>query len=48
MDQVYAKDSTKTIRQLIEENVAKTKENITVARFVRYQVGETAPAAPAE
>ncbi|MFO0949446.1 MAG: elongation factor Ts [Planctomycetota bacterium] len=45
LDQPFAKDDSKTVRQLIEEKIAKTKENIQVARFVRYQVGATAAAA---
>lgn len=44
LDQQWVKDESKTIQQLIEEKVATTKENITVARFARFQVGETAPA----
>lgn len=42
LDQVYAKDSSKTIRQLIEEKIGTIKENISVARFARFQVGESA------
>lgn len=48
LDQPYAKDDSKTVRKLIEEKIATTKENISVARFVRYQVGELAKEAPAE
>lgn len=42
LDQPYAKDDSKTVRKLIEEKIATTKENISVARFARYQVGELA------
>ncbi|HVJ83204.1 MAG TPA: elongation factor Ts [Planctomycetia bacterium] len=46
LDQKWVKDSGKTIRQLIEDKVATIKENITIRRFVRYEVGEgAAPAA---
>lgn len=48
LDQPYAKDSGKTVGQLIEEKIASMKENITVARFARFQVGETAAAAEGE
>lgn len=41
LDQPFAKDSSKTVAQMIEEVVGKTKENVTVGRFVRFQVGET-------
>lgn len=48
LDQLWVKDESKTIKQLIEEKVATTKENITVARFARFRVGETAESAEAE
>ena len=48
MDQKFAKDDTKTVRQLIEEIIAKTGENVAVARFVRFEVGESASPAAAE
>ena len=42
MDQIYVKDETrkKKIADVITEAVAKIGENISVRRFVRYQVGE--------
>jgi len=40
LDQPWVKDSEKTIRQLIQETVSKTSENIQVRRFARYQLGE--------
>ena len=33
-----------TIGQLISTKIAKLGENITIARFTRYKVGETAAA----
>lgn len=48
LDQQWVKDESKTIQQLIEEKIATTKENITIARFARFRVGETAPAEAAE
>jgi elongation factor Ts len=40
LDQPWVKDPEKTIRQLIQETVSKTSENIQVRRFARYQLGE--------
>ncbi len=40
MDQPFVKDQDKTIKQLLEELMAKTGEKCLVRRFVRYQVGE--------
>lgn len=45
LDQVYVKDSAKKVSDLIMECNAKTGENISVARFSRFILGETAPAA---
>ena len=38
--QAYFKDEKKTIENLIAEKIHKLGENITVKRFIRYQVGE--------
>ncbi len=38
--QGYFKDEKKTIENLIAEKIHKLGENITVKRFIRYQVGE--------
>jgi elongation factor Ts len=40
MDQVFVKDNTKTVRDVITAVNARTGENITVARFARFVVGE--------
>jgi elongation factor Ts len=40
LEQVYIRDQDKTIRQLVHELAAKTRENIVVKRFCRFQVGE--------
>ena len=40
MEQVYVRDSSKTISQLVTEAIASIGEKITVRRFVRYQMGE--------
>jgi len=50
LDQPFVRDNTMTVEQLIKTRITKTQENIVVARFVRFKVGETAPAeeAPAQ
>ena len=40
LDKPWVTDTEKTIRQLIQETVGKTNENIKVRRFARYQLGE--------
>ena len=40
MEQDFVKDTEKTIQGYITEHVAKMGENITVRRFVRYEMGE--------
>ena len=39
MEQPYIRDDSKTIRQLVQELAASTKENIVVRRVARFQVG---------
>ena len=39
LDQQYVKDPNKTISDYLNEVIAKTGENITIRRFVRYQLG---------
>jgi len=48
LDQPFIKDNTQTIDQLIKSKIAGLQENITIARFSRFKVGETAPAETAE
>lgn len=38
--QAFFKDDSKTIQDLIAEKIHKMGENITIKRFVRYEVGE--------
>ncbi len=38
LTQLFIKDPNKTIGNLIDEHIAKMKENIKISRFVRYQV----------
>ncbi len=40
LDQPWVKDPDKTIRQLVQETVQSTSENIKVRRFARDQLGE--------
>ena len=42
LDQPFIRDDKLTISQLIAETTAKTGENITITRFTRYRVGESA------
>jgi elongation factor Ts len=42
LDQPFIRDDKLTISQLIAETTAKTGENITINRFTRYRVGESA------
>src|SRR6185369_7620657 len=41
LDQPSVRDPNVTISQLVAQASAKTGENIQVARFVRFRVGET-------
>lgn len=40
LHQAFFKDDSKTIETLIAEKIHKLGENITIKRYVRYQVGE--------
>jgi elongation factor Ts len=40
MDQVYVKDNDKKVADLVGEAIAKLGENIKVARFARFQLGQ--------
>lgn len=42
VDQPFIKDNTLTVDQLIRGTITKMQENISIARFVRFKVGETA------
>jgi len=39
LEQEFVKDPDKTVRDLVNEAVAKMGENIQIARFVRYELG---------
>lgn len=38
LSQIWIKDDSKTIKNLIEESIAKIGENIEVKRFTRYEI----------
>jgi elongation factor Ts len=42
LDQPFVKEATLTIDQLVKTKIAKLKENIAIARFVRFKVGDVA------
>jgi elongation factor Ts len=46
LDQPFVKEATLTIEQLVKTKIAKLGENMSIARFVRFKVGD-APAADA-
>jgi elongation factor Ts len=51
LEQQFIKESNVSVAELINSKIAKLGENITVARFSRFKVGETAgdpPPVPAE
>lgn len=49
LEQPFIKDNAVTVGQLVADKAKKLGEPLSVARFVRYKVGETAPVeAPAE
>lgn len=50
LDQIYVKDESKkkTVRQVLEEAAAKTGENVSISRYCRFKVGESAAPPAAE
>lgn len=40
LKQPWIKDQTKDIRQLINETIGKTGENVQIKRFARFEIGE--------
>jgi elongation factor Ts len=41
LQQAYIRDDEKTVRDLLNETIAKTGENVIIRRFVRWSVGES-------
>jgi elongation factor Ts len=44
LEQPFVKEASLTVGQLVKTKIAKLGENITIARFVRFKVGDSAPA----
>jgi elongation factor Ts len=44
LEQPFVKEATLTVGQLVKTKIAKLGENITVARFARFKVGDVAAA----
>ena len=42
LDQPFVKEATVTIDQLVKSKIAKLGENMSIARFVRFKVGDAA------
>jgi elongation factor Ts len=40
LEQPFIKDSDKTVQQVVNEAIAKIGENISIRRFVRFEMGE--------
>ncbi len=40
LEQAFIRDSSKTVRDLVNETVAKVGENIRIRKFVRFSLGE--------
>jgi elongation factor Ts len=43
LEQPFVKEATMTIDQLVKSKIGKLGENIGIARFIRFKVGDTAP-----
>lgn len=41
LEQPFVKDPQKSVKDYITETILKTGENISISRFIRYQLGET-------
>jgi len=48
LEQPFVKEATLTVGQLVKTKIAKLGENIGIARFVRFKVGDTQSADAAE
>jgi elongation factor Ts len=42
LEQPFVKEATLTIDQLVKTKIAKLKENMSIARFIRFKVGDVA------
>ena len=41
LEQPFVKEATLTVGQLVKTKIAKLGENISVARFVRFKIGDS-------
>src|SRR5262245_36084710 len=48
LEQPFVKEATLTVGQLVKTKIAKLGENISVARFTRFKVGDSQPAESSE
>ncbi|MBZ5618106.1 MAG: translation elongation factor Ts [Acidobacteriia bacterium] len=48
LEQPFVKEATQSVGQLVKLKIAKLGENITIARFVRFKVGDSAAEAGGE
>ena len=39
LDQPYIRDSGKTVQELVNETIAKVRENVVIRRFARFELG---------
>jgi len=39
LDQPYIRDASKTIQELVNETIAKVRENVVIRRFSRFELG---------
>jgi elongation factor Ts len=39
LDQPYIRDASKTVQQLLNETIARVRENIVIRRFARFELG---------
>ncbi len=44
LEQPFVKEATLTIDQLVKTRISKLKENMSIARFIRFKVGDVAAA----
>ena len=48
LEQPFIKQSDRTVKDLVQEAIARLGENVTVRRFARFQLGESADRQPEE
>jgi elongation factor Ts len=39
LDQPYIRDASKTVRDLLNETIARVRENVVIRRFARFEIG---------